>query len=134
MLIAQTGGGLESVVRLITVFLLFLFVLGITYFTSRFVAGFQKRRMGSPNIEIVEAARVSQNVVLEIIKAGGKYLLISVGKDGATTLCELTAEELVLDQTGAAAPDQFQLALAKAAERIGRKKDRDRAKDEDHAK
>ncbi len=130
MLIAQTGG-LDSVVRLITVFLLFFFVLGITYFTSRYVATFQKKRMGSANIEIIEAARISQTVVLEIIRAGGKYLLIAVAKDNVTMLTELSEDELSLGENVSLTADKFQAVLGKAAEKIGRKKDRDQSNDED---
>ena len=121
MLIAQTGG-VYSVTRFITVLILFIFVLGITYWTSRYVAGFQKKRMGSANIEVVEAARLSQNVVLEIVRAGDQYLLISVGKDGARLITKLDPETLTL-QEGAALPggQEFQDFLKKVAANLPRK-------------
>ena len=129
MLIAQTGG-LDSVVRLITVFLLFLFVLGITYFTSRYVAGFQKKRMGSANIEVIEAARISPNTVVEIIRAGNRYLLIAVAKDSVTMLGELDAKELAFSGDGVNSPDRFAQLLEKASEKLNRKKPRAQADDE----
>ncbi len=130
MLIAQTGG-LDSVVRLITVFIIFFFVLGVTYFTSRYVAGFQKKRMGSANIEVIEAARISPGTVLEIIRAGEKYLLIAVAKDGVTMLSELTAEELDLTASGGNPADRFAQVLGRASAKLSRSHTRKQADDED---
>ena len=122
MLIAQTGG-IYSIVRLITVFLLFLFVLGITYFTSRYIALFQKRRMGSGNIEIIEAARINQGTVLEIVKAGDKYLLISVSKDGARLITELDKDSLTEGPNAGTMQNgsEFRDILSKASERLSKK-------------
>ena len=110
MLIAQTGG-INSVVRLITVLLLFLFVLGVTYITSRYVGGFQKKRMSSANIEVIEAARVAPNAVLEIVRAGEKYLLIALAKDQVTMLCELDPATLSLSENP---QDAFSAVFEKA--------------------
>ena len=129
MLIAQTGG-LDSVVRLITVFLLFLFVLGITYVTSRYVAGFQKKRMGSANLSVVEAARISPNVVLEIVRAGNKYLLIAIAKDGVTLLGELDEDSLVLEEGSAPMPEQFGEILGRAALALKKKGREEKAKED----
>ncbi|MCR5418215.1 MAG: flagellar biosynthetic protein FliO [Lachnospiraceae bacterium] len=129
MLIAQTGG-LDSVVRLITVFLLFLFVLGITYVTSRYVAGFQKKRMGSANLSVVEAARISPNVVLEIVRAGNKYLLIAIAKDGVTLLGELDEDSLVFGEGAAPMPEQFGEILGRAALALKKKGREEKAKED----
>ncbi len=127
MLIAQTGG-LYSVVRLITVFLLFVFVLGITYVTSRYVAGFQKKRMGSSNIDVLESARVMPNTVLEIIRAGDKYLLIAIAKDKVTMLTELDPDSL---QFREGSVDSFASIMEKATAHLSDKRRSDLTKNED---
>ncbi|MCR4691092.1 MAG: flagellar biosynthetic protein FliO [Lachnospiraceae bacterium] len=110
MLIAQTGGA-YSVARLITVFLLFLFVLGITYLTSRYVAVFQKNHLKTANIEVLEAVRISPTVVFQIVRAGEQYLLVSVAKDRVSVLTELSPEEIVHSEMK---PDNFSEVMKKA--------------------
>ena len=119
MLIAQTGG-MYSVIRLITVLLLFFFVLGITYFTSRYIAGYQKKHMGSSNIEVLEAARIMPGTVLEIVRVADKYLVIAIAKDKVTMLTELDPDAIMHGAT----PESFGDILGKAALHF-RKKDAD---------
>ncbi len=133
MLIAQTGG-VYSVTRFITVLILFIFVLGITYWTSRYIAGFQKKRMGSANIEVIEAARLNQNVVLQIVRAGDQYLLISVGKDGARLISKLDPETLTLTgDAGFSGGQDFQDFLKKAAANLPGKHKPSKKPEDDNA-
>ncbi|MBO4338058.1 MAG: flagellar biosynthetic protein FliO [Lachnospiraceae bacterium] len=120
MIIAQTGG-IYSVTRLITVILLFIFVLGITYVTSRYVASFQKKFMGSHNIEVIEGVRLGQGSVLEIVKVGNRYLLLSVSKDGARFIAELDEKDITLKEASSEQQD-FSNILKKAAVNVLSKK------------
>ena len=122
MILAQTGG-IYSVTRLITVILLFIFVLGITYFTSRYLASFQKKHMGSGNIEIIEGARINQGVALQIVKAGGRYFLLSVSKDGANLISELDEKELNLSEISADQQDFVKIFKKATVDVLSRKKD-----------
>ena len=74
MIIATTGGFMNSVVELITVLVIFLFVLALTYYVTRWI---------------------SNNQYVHIVRAGKeKYLVVGVGKDHMTLLATLTQEEL----------------------------------------
>lgn len=84
----------NSTVQFITVFIIFIVVLALTYFTTRFVGGFQKNRMTSGNITIVEAMRLSNNKLIEIVKVGDKYYAIAVCKDTVTLLGEVEGDSL----------------------------------------
>ena len=97
MIILTVAGSLDSFVQFITILLLFLFVLVITYVVTRWVSGIQKVQMTGKNMELVETMRISNSKYLQIIRAGEKYLVIAVCKDTVTMLAELTADEVSLD-------------------------------------
>ena len=96
MIILTAAGSLDSFVQLITILLLFLFVLVITYVVTRWVSGVQKIQMTGKNMELVETMRISNSKYLQIVRAGEKYLVIAVCTDTVTMLTELSAEEVSL--------------------------------------
>lgn len=86
---------LNSMIELITVLVIFVFVLLLTYYVTRWIAGYQKTRLSQGNLSIVEAIRVSNNQTIQIIRAGkDKYLVVAVGKEQTTLLATMTKEEL----------------------------------------
>ncbi len=85
---------MASFFRLIGVLLVFLFVLAITYATTKWIAHYQQGIAANRNIQVIETFRVSNNKFIQIIKAGEKYLVISVCKDTINVLTELAEEEL----------------------------------------
>ena len=97
MIILTAAGSLDSFVQFITILLLFLFVLVITYVVTRWVSGIQKVQMTGKNMGLVETMRISNSKYLQIIRAGEKYLVVAVCKDTVTMLTELSADELSLD-------------------------------------
>lgn len=95
MVLLEISAGWESFFQLIGVLLIFLFVLAITYFTTKWIAGYQKGVMSNKNIRVIETFRVNNNKFIQIIQVGEKYLAISVCKDTISVLTELTEEQLV---------------------------------------
>ncbi|MGN0375837.1 MAG: flagellar biosynthetic protein FliO [Butyrivibrio sp.] len=89
----------NPVVQFITVTLIFVFVLAITYFTTRWIGSYQKKQMSLGNIKIIESYRLSSNKILEIVKAGNKCFLIAVCKDTVTLIGEVDEETLELKET-----------------------------------
>lgn len=85
---------LDSFVQLITVLVIFIFVLIITYFTTRWMVGIQKGRSFNKNLRIIETISVGNNKMVSIVQAGEKYLVVSIGKDEVHYLTELKQEEL----------------------------------------
>lgn len=92
MILAATS--LDSFVQLITVLIIFVFVLILTYFTTRWMAGIQKGRSFNKNLKIIETISVGNNKMISIVEAGTKYIVVSIGKDEVNFLTELKEDEL----------------------------------------
>ena len=84
----------NSIAQFITVTMIFIFVLAITYFTTRWIGSYQKKKMSYGNIKVIESTRLSSNKILEIVKAGDKCVLIAVCKDTVTKLTDMAADEI----------------------------------------
>lgn len=85
----------DSYIQFVTVLLLFVFILAITYVVTRWIAKVQKEKAGTGNLEVIETCRITQNKYVQILRAGEKYLVIAVGKDEIHMLSELSEDELV---------------------------------------
>lgn len=84
----------KSLVELIGVLVIFVFVLVITYLTTRWMGGFQKARLKNKNLSLIETIGVGNNKTISIVEVGKKYIVVAVGKDSVTLLTELKEEEL----------------------------------------
>lgn len=112
-MLLSLGDPVSSSAQFITVLLIFLFVVAITYFTTRYIAGYQKNLIRTGNMELVESLRISNNKYLQIVKTGNKYLVIAVCKDTVTFLTELEESELIISKEEAVGLD-FKGLLEKA--------------------
>lgn len=85
----------NPVIQLIVVLLIFFGVLALTFYTTRWIAGYQKKINYNKNLKIIETIKVSSNKYLEIVEAGrDKYFLIGIGKDEVTPIGEIPKEVL----------------------------------------
>ena len=117
----MTSSGSDSTVQLITVILIFIFVLALTYITTKFTAGLQKSKMASPNVEVIETFKLSTNKYVQIIRIGKKYYSIVVCKDTVTLMGELQEHGIELLKSGTEATMSFQEILNKAKNLKGKK-------------
>ncbi len=85
---------LEAIAQLITLVLIFAFVVGLTYFSTRFVGNIQKEKIAGSNIKVLETMRISNTKYIQVVKIGSKCFAIAVCKDTVTYLCELKEEDL----------------------------------------
>ena len=108
MLLSMTSNRLDSIVQLITAVCIFIFVLALAYFTTKFTAGFQKSKLASPNVEVIETFRLTQNKYIQIVR------VIAVCKDTITMLGELNGEDLTIPETGTGTTVSFKEILDKA--------------------
>lgn len=120
-LLGLNTSALESFAQLVTVILMFVFVLALTYFTTRFVGKYQKTQMQSRNLEVIETLRVTTNKFIQIVRSGDKYLVIAIGKDTITVLTELTEAQLDLTPMDSTGTESFQEILNKAKELVHKK-------------
>lgn len=89
------ASSLESFLQLIGVLLIFVFVLILTYVTTRWIASYQKNHNYNRNLEIVETLNVAANKYIQIVRAGEEYLVIAVGKEEVQLLTKLAKEQIV---------------------------------------
>ena len=89
-----TAGGYDSFLDLITVLLIFVFVIAITLFTTKYVANYQKVQNAGRNIEVLETYKVSQSKYIQIVRIGAKYVAIAVSKDTVTLLSALEKDDI----------------------------------------
>lgn len=105
----------DSVVQFLTVLIIFVIVLGATWLTTRFVAGFQKGKLQGGNFEVIDSFRISQNKYMELIRIGNRYLAIAVCKDTVTVLTELSEDEILRPEGSFSdTPMQFEEFFKKA--------------------
>lgn len=84
--------------QLITVLLIFAFVLTITALTTRWIGNYQKIKMDGSNIEVIETRKVSQNGFVEIVRIGDKYFALGIGKDTVSTISEISKDSLQMPE------------------------------------
>ena len=127
MILALTDRA-ESFTQFLTVILIFLLVLGLTYLTTRFVGNYQKIRNVNRNFEVIETLKITNGKYLQIVRVGEKYVVIGIGKDSITKVCELSEDDIkpVPEETGIQSSDMFKAIFDKAKERIKGGKDNDK--------
>ncbi|KAB1437695.1 flagellar biosynthetic protein FliO [Candidatus Galacturonibacter soehngenii] len=86
----------ESIWQLISVSIIFLIVLGLSYFTTKWISKIQKKQSFNKNIEVIETFKITTNKYIQIIRTGEKYLVIAIAKDNISMLTELTEQQLNL--------------------------------------
>lgn len=84
----------SSIGQLITVLIIFAFVLIITYFTTKWIGNYQKDKAPGENIQIVETKRIDQNKMVEIVRIGDRYFALGLGKETVTTIAEISKDSL----------------------------------------
>ncbi|HKM05134.1 MAG TPA: flagellar biosynthetic protein FliO [Lachnospiraceae bacterium] len=106
--------GIDAIFEFITVLFIFLVVCVITYFTTRFIAGYQKGKMNGSNIQSIEVYKVATNKYIQIIKVGEKNLVIAICKDTITLLTELSDDQIVIPELPEMSTINFRDILEKA--------------------
>jgi len=84
----------DNYAQFIAVLVIFILVLGITAFVTKWIANYQKQQNVNCNIELIETTRISNNKYIQIVKIGEKYFAIAVCKDTVTLLGQVPEEEL----------------------------------------
>lgn len=110
-MILTVSGRTDSYIQFMTVLLLFLFVLLITWWVTKWTAGYQKSQTANANMEIVETIRLSGNKYVQIIRVGRKYLAVAICKDTVTMLTEISEQDLVFPDESVLKPTRFKDVL-----------------------
>ena len=92
ILLSARTSGIGSFFQLLGVLLIFIFVLVITYFTTKWIAGYQKQQFHNKNLRVVETLKLTTNKYIQIVEAGDQFLVVGIGKDEVNLLTTLTPE------------------------------------------
>ncbi|MCR5716308.1 MAG: flagellar biosynthetic protein FliO [Lachnospiraceae bacterium] len=83
------ASSVNSIAQLLTVIAIFVVVLALTYFVTRWTGNYQKGKMANTHVEVLESTRIAPNKYIEIVRVAGKILVLGIGKDTVTMLTEL---------------------------------------------
>ena len=89
-----TSGALLS--QFIRIILATIFVAGLAYFATKLLALSRGRAAitRGGNLKVIESIAIGMQSVLQLVKAGDKYLVLGITKERITLLAELSAEEV----------------------------------------
>lgn len=112
-MILAVSGRTDYYVQFLTVLVIFVFVLMITYWVTKWTAGYQKGQTANANMEILETIRLSNNKLVQIIRVGRKYLAVAICKDTVTMLTEIPEQDLIFSDKNFSKTQGFKEILEK---------------------
>ena len=83
----------KNLLELVGVLIIFVFVLLITYLTTKWMGGFQKAKFKNRNMQILETISIGNNKTLSIVSVGKRYFVVAVGKDNVQLISEIQEED-----------------------------------------
>ena len=89
-----TSSKVDGWAQLITVLLIFVAVLALTAYTTKYIAKVQRQTGMSGNLEVLETIRISGTKYIQLVRIGDTYVAMAVCKDTVTKLCEIPKEQL----------------------------------------
>lgn len=98
---------LSMVGQLFFLILIFIFVMFLAYYFTKFISNSKYGALKNSNLKIVESISVGPQSYLHIVRAGEKLILIGVTKERVSYLCEIDKDSLNLEEK----EDNFQKTL-----------------------
>ena len=100
---------MDDVGRFLYVLLLIVFVALLAYYSTRLLGRARGGivRSGKKNLEVLESVGVGAQSMVQIVRAGSRYLLIGVTKERVTLLIQLEESELRLSEASTFAGNAF---------------------------
>lgn len=84
--------------QLLSVLVIFVVVLGITAWVTKWMAEYQKQQNAGSNIEVIESVRIANNKFAQIVRIGNDYKAIVICKDTVTYLGDIDKQDLKLPE------------------------------------
>lgn len=78
--------------QLFFLILIFVFILFLTYYSTKWVSTLKFKTRNSKNIKIIESTSVGVQNTIQLIQVGEQFFLIGVTKENITFLSELTGK------------------------------------------
>ncbi|MCR5594267.1 MAG: flagellar biosynthetic protein FliO [Lachnospiraceae bacterium] len=86
--------------QFVVVLLIFVGVLAVTFFVTKWMSGYQSGRKNGSNIELIESAPLSTGKYIQIVRLGERYYALAVSKDNVTLIGELDRDSLIINDSG----------------------------------
>lgn len=94
MMLQGSTENISSALSVISLILIFIFIVVLAYFTTRFIARYQSNSINTrSNMRIIESMRVSNNKFIAIVEVCNSFYIIGVGKDEITLIDKLDSED-----------------------------------------
>ncbi len=97
----------QNVLQLLGVLIVFILILIVTYYTTKWIGKSGLVQTQSQNISVIETFKIAPNKYIQIIKLGTKYYAIGVSKENIEFLTELEEEQLSFTEAGQVNPVSF---------------------------
>lgn len=114
LLALDSSRGINDFAQFLTVLIIFIAVLALTYFTTRWVASYQKGKMMSGNIQVLETIKITQNKFIQLVRVGNHIYAIAICKDSITLLGEVGEDEIQICEDAGLPPLNFKQLLENA--------------------
>ena len=120
-ILSVMGNSFENFIQFLSLIVVFILLLVVVYFVTRWIGGMEQRQYGNKNIKIIEGSRVGPNKVIQIVQVGKKFFVLGIGKDEISYLGEVKEEDLTISEEKIKPLPDFKEILAKAKELAGAK-------------
>lgn len=118
---ASLSGG-NNILQLFGLILVFILILVVTYYTTKFVGGVKMGITKSSNFKVIETFKLTQNKYLQLIQVGTRYFVIAVSKDNITFMTELKDDEIFSEVNDSAPSGNFRDIILTALKKQKEKK------------
>ena len=123
-ILSVMGNSFENFIQFLSLIVVFILLLVVVYFVTRWIGGMEQRQYGNKNIKITEGSRVGPNKVIQIVQVGKKFFVLGIGKDEISYLGEVKEEDLTISEENIKPLPDFKEILAKAKEKIPKNKNK----------
>lgn len=93
---SQSTSFLEMAFQLIFLIVVFVFVIVLAYYSTKFIAGAKMKNMCKNNMKIIESISIGFHNI-HIIQVNQQYFLISSSKEGVRMLSEINGDNLIIN-------------------------------------
>ena len=94
---SQTPNFLEMAFQLIFLIFVFVAIIFLAYYSTKFIAGSKIKNMSKNNMKVIETISIGFNHI-HIIQVNKQYFLISSSKEGIRMLSEINGDDLIINQ------------------------------------
>lgn len=112
----------DSFAQFITVLLIFIGVLVVTLYTTRWIARYQKVQNVNKNIDVIETYRLTSGKYVQILRLGDTYVAVAICKDTVTLLAQIPKEQIEIRREDGSVSVNFREFLEKARKMSSGKK------------